>query len=130
MNLLDRVLVHEGFRAKPYQDSLGVLTIGHGITWISEEESTVIVEGRLIANLKHIGKLWPWLADHPQVITEVIVEMTYQLGVAGVGGFKNMLAAIQAGDYTTAAQEGINSRWAKQTPSRANELMNIVRTAE
>ena len=130
MNLLDRVLIHEGFKAKPYQDSLGVWTIGHGLTWISEEESTEIAKGRLAANLKHIEKLWPWLEDHPQVITEVIVEMTYQMGVAGVGGFKNMLSAIQAGDYTKAAQEGINSRWAKQTPSRANELMNIVRTAE
>ena len=126
-DLLNRVLIHEGFREKPYRDTLGVWTIGHGLTWISEDESRVIVKGRLAANVEHISKLWPWLEDHPQEITEVIIEMSYQLGVAGVGKFKNMLAAIQAGDYSKAAMEGIDSRWAKQTPSRAIELMNIIR---
>ena len=125
--LLNRILVHEGFRATPYKDTLGVLTFGHGITSITEAESIEIVKGRLLANAKYLQQLYPWIDDLPYDIAGVLVEMSYQLGIAGLGKFKKMLAALQAGDYAEAARQGIASRWAEQTPSRANELMNIIR---
>ena len=43
--LIERIGVNEGFRSKPYQCSEGVWTIGHGLTWITEEESLSILSG-------------------------------------------------------------------------------------
>jgi len=33
--LLERILEHEGFSEKPYLDTVGVWTIGHGLTFIT-----------------------------------------------------------------------------------------------
>jgi lysozyme len=48
--------------------------------------------------------------------------MTFQMGPAGVGKFKNMLIALQNQSYAEAAAEMLDSRWAKQTPNRAKKL--------
>ena len=45
--LIKRIGVNEGFRSKPYQCSEGVWTIGHGLTWLTEEESLHILTGRI-----------------------------------------------------------------------------------
>lgn len=126
-DLLKRVLKHEGFRAKPYQDHLGVWTIGHGITWISEEESSAIVASRLYDLRSRLIDAHPWLSARPEPLTEVLVEMCFQLGWSGCHAFKRMWAALEAEDYKEAAAEGLDSRWAEQTPNRANDLMDIVR---
>lgn len=60
----------------------------------------------------------------------VLEEMTFQLGVRGVRGFKRMLSAFYARDYAKAADEMLDSAWARQTPNRARELANLMRTGE
>ena len=56
--------------------------------------------------------------------------MAYQLGVEGVMKFKKMIAALQNGDYDRAADEMADSLWAKQTPSRAQRLMTLMRIGQ
>ena len=58
---------------------------------------------------------------------EVICEMVFQLGIGGVSKFKNMWKALEEGDYYTASVEMLDSRWAKQTPKRAESLSNIMK---
>jgi lysozyme len=41
--------------------------------------------------------------------------------------YRRTLALLDAGNYGAAADEMLNSRWAKQTPGRAKELAQIVR---
>jgi len=129
MNLLDRVLENEGFESKPYRDHLGVLTIGHGITFLTFEESKAITEGRLKENLASLIAIYPWLVEHPQDVAGVVTEMSYQMGIKGVSAFVRMWAAIERGDYEDAAREGLDSLWATQTPERAERLMDILRNA-
>lgn len=126
-DLLKRVLEHEGFREKPYQDTLGVWTIGHGLTWLSEEESARIVADRLAEIRSDLLAAHPWLSERHNELIDVLTEMAFQLGWSGLHQFKRMWAALRDGDYVTAAAEGLDSRWAKQTPNRANELMDIVK---
>jgi lysozyme len=64
----------------------------------------------------------PHLAGLSEPRQVVLVCMAYQLGVAGLLGFKNMLAATASGDYKKAAAEMLNSRWARQTPNRAQRM--------
>ena len=53
---------------------------------------------------------------------ELIIEMVFQLGKTGVSKFRNMWKALSGLDYSTAASEMLDSRWAKQTPNRAQAM--------
>ena len=59
----------------------------------------------------------------------IMESMCYQLGVTGFMGFKNMVAAIKAGDWNKAADEALDSKWArKDTPERAKRHAEVLRT--
>ena len=125
-SLLERVERHEGFRSKPYQDSLGVWTFGHGLTYITEDESMMIVRGRLQLIRNAIARHYPWVANSPEDVLDVLTEMQYQLGETGLSRFAKFLSALEAGDYAEAAKEGKDSKWHTQTPERCEELMQII----
>ena len=57
---------------------------------------------------------------------DIVGLMVYQMGRSGTAKFEKMLAALKAGDNKTAAREMLNSKWAKQTPSRAQALAQQV----
>jgi len=118
-NLIESIWRNEGFRPRPYQDHLGVWTFGVGFTYITEDESLYILRGR-------VNQLYTWLdpdiSPLREAQQEVLVEMAYQLGYDGLKKFEKMWLAIQAGDCETAVKEMLDSKWASQTPSRANRL--------
>ena len=124
MNLLESTLKHEGFRSKPYQDSLGVWTVGHGLTYITETESKEIVRARLHVLYSRWEIMRP---NYNFAILDVLTEMSFQMGFHGVLNFKKMLAALTDKNYALAADEMLDSRWAKQTPGRAQEMSDIIR---
>ena len=125
--LIERIGVNEGFRSKPYQCSEGVWTIGHGLTWLTEEESLHILTGRISQlHLKLLDDL-DWYKDMPPEIQGILIEMVYQIGYSGVMKFKKMIANMIDKDWKGAATEMLDSLWAKQTPNRANRLADIVR---
>ena len=47
----DNILSEEGFESAVYLDSMGIGTIGHGLTWMTEEESSNIVYKRAPGSL-------------------------------------------------------------------------------
>lgn len=57
----------------------------------------------------------------------VIFDMAYQMGVNGLLKFEKMLAAIDEEDYETAADELLDSNYARQTPERANRNADLLR---
>jgi len=67
------------------------------------------------------------LDEHPECVKEVLIEMVFQLGVGGVSKFKKFLANLSTKTYHLAADEMLDSRWAKQTPMRAEKLSYIIR---
>jgi lysozyme len=54
----------------------------------------------------------------------IIIEMIFQLGGNGVSKFRKMWQALQQDppDYAEASAQMLDSRWAKQTPNRAQEM--------
>ena len=123
-HLLANVVEHEGFRTRPYQDSLGITTIGHGLTWISEDESLVVVQMRLSKIQGELQDTFAHFDKLPERIQDCLTEMAYQMGTNGLMGFKNMISAIRQRDYTLAARHGLDSKWARQTPERAQDMMD------
>ena len=126
-SLIERIGVNEGFRSKPYQCSEGVWTIGHGITWITEEESLSILSGRISELHLKLSEDLDWYDRMPPEVKGVIIEMCYQIGYAGVMKFKKMIANMKDINWKGAADEMLDSLWARQTPERANRLADIVR---
>ena len=59
---------------------------------------------------------------------EVIIEMVFQLGKRGVSRFAKMWEALGNQDYDEAANQMLDSRWHKQTKSRAESLATIMRS--
>ena len=61
-------------------------------------------------------------SDIDEVAEEIIIEMVFQLGKTGVSKFRNMWKHLSALEYASAASEMLDSRWAKQTPNRAQSM--------
>ena len=126
-SLIERIGVNEGFRSKPYQCSEDVWTIGHGLTWITEEESSIILSGRISSlHLKLLDDL-DWYGDMPPEVKGVIIEMCYQIGFAGFCKFKKAIAHMKDINWKDAATEMLDSKWHRQTPKRSDQLADIVR---
>jgi lysozyme len=49
------------------------------------------------------------------------------MGVSGVLKFKGMLEALKAGKRELAANEALDSLWARQTPERARRVAEQIR---
>tara|TARA_Y100000310_G_scaffold182159_1_gene182222 strand:- start:585 stop:989 length:405 start_codon:yes stop_codon:yes gene_type:complete len=125
--LIERIGVNEGFRSKPYQCTEGVWTIGHGFTWITEEESLEVLAGRISKlHLQLLDDL-DWYKDMPPEVKGVIIEMCFQMGFAGFCKFKKAISHMKDINWKGAADEMLDSKWAKQTPNRANGLADIIR---
>jgi lysozyme len=138
--LLASVKKHEGYRNKVYLDTLGKRTVGVGHLCVEDfwEDDKEYEEKFLMTILEHdlsdaIKGANDLLAengcmDMNEKAHELIIEMVFQLGKTGVSKFRNMWKALSALDYSTAAEQMLDSRWAKQTPNRANGMADIMRS--
>ena len=126
-NLTERIKKHEGFRARPYFDSLGVGTIGYGTTWITEEEADMLLRNRLQSCISEIDSYIDELSvSIDEVRLSILYEMCYQLGIDGVKRFRKMWEALANMDYEKASREMKASRWHKQTPARCEYLAGVM----
>ena len=126
MNLVENIKISEGFRGEPYNDSLGKPTIGFGtLLPLSESESELILKSRLHTKMAQLVKAEPFMQELPSDVKDTLYEMSYQLGVGGLLKFKKMWKALKEGDYKEAYIQALDSRWAEQTPNRAEKLANV-----
>ncbi len=61
-------------------------------------------------------------------VEDIIVQMVFQMGKAGAKAFKKTLKFIKKKKYAKAADELLKSKFAKQTPERANRLAEQLRS--
>ena len=131
-DLLKRIKHHEGFRKSVYQCTEGYDTIGYGFAIKDLEMDEDIAEEILLRKveklIKRVRARFDWLDSVPHEVQGVLVEMSYQMGLSGVSKFKKALHAMQMFQWKLAATELLDSRWAKQTPNRAKELSDIIRS--
>jgi lysozyme len=132
--LLQSVKDHEGYRNKVYLDTLGKRTVGVGHLcvedfWEDDKEYEekflmTILEHDLQSAIKGAKELMSenGCNDIDEIAEELIIEMVFQLGKTGVSKFRNMWKHLSALEYSSAASEMLDSRWAKQTPNRAKNM--------
>jgi lysozyme len=123
-----RIRGHEGYRQFPYKDTVDVLTIGIGrnleAKGLNPDEIELMFDNDFRDAEQAAASLdcWPGLNE---VRRGVLVEMVFQMGLGGVLTFENFLSAAEDGDYEEAADEMLDSKWARQTPNRARRLLTL-----
>ena len=126
---------HEGYRDVVYLDSLGKPTCGWGHllavgSKVPLSVSQIFFERDFQQAKSNLQKLIALheLPDIGPVRMTVLLGMLFQMGLAGVLGFKKMLAALQLEDFKLAAAEMLDSKWAKSdSPERAKEAAQMMR---
>ena len=123
---------HEGERLMPYVDTVGKITIGvgrnltdNGITQAESDE--MLAYDISVARAALVVHFTPFQTLDP-VRQAALVDMAFNLGWPRLSGFKQMLAAIAAKDWTTAVAQMKSSTWAAQVGNRALDLEDLMRT--
>lgn len=129
--LISDLKIDEGVRQFPYRDNVGKLSIGVGRNLddvgLYANEIDLLVSNdidRVISSLNH---LMPWWQQMTEPRQRVLANMAFNMGMEKLRGFKNALAFMQEGKYNSAADEMLDSVWAKQVGNRANRLAQIMR---
>ena len=136
LKLIKELKVDEGFVPHAYRDSLTYLTIGYGRLidqrkggGITEDEADYLLNNDVERVWKEVQKALPWVIDQPDAVQQALCMMAFQMGIKTLTSFSNTLKFIKAGHYVAAADNAMQSLWAKQTPNRAKKVTDLIRNA-
>lgn len=132
--LKEMLIKYEGRKRRAYLDPEGYWTVGVGRNIETAEFSDDEIELMLNNDIKRVlYACWhefPWFADLTEARQNVVANMVYNLGLDGFKKFKKLIAAIEKEDWTEAACQMIDSKWAAQVKNRAVELAIMMKGTE
>ena len=154
-DLINKLIAAEGLRLQVYKDTLGIDTIGigrnledRGITkeelddldiptiehvyeyGITEADAVYLATNDVQIVEEELVRAHPCVDRLDSVRQLILIDMAFNMGVPRLCKFKKMWAAVECGDYPTAAKEMLDSRWAKQVKGRATKLANAMHNGE
>ena len=129
-DLVSSIKKHEGLRLKPYKCSAGKLTIGYGrnlddIGISRSEANDLLLED--IKRAQDAASQFNWWRNLDGKRQDVVVEMIFNLGLPRFLQFKKAIQALRDQDYDEAADQMLDSKWAKQVGKRAVTLADKMR---
>lgn len=130
-SIIDMLIRHEGLKLKPYKDQYGNCTIGVGHllrNGITEQCALLLLRSDLMEVLADLERIFQeQYVEINNRRRKALVSMRFNLGPYGFRSFKRMIEAVQNNDWDKAADEALDSLWAKQVPERANEIAEMLR---
>src|SRR4051812_36058126 len=137
--LQDFIAKHEGNVDHVYLDSRGFPTagIGHLLTGAHPPVGTKVTPHQVTAWFQQdvakaidgarrdLGPAYDRLDEARKI---VVIDMVFNLGQGGFGGFHATIHAIQSGNFAQAADNMLHSLWASQVGHRATEDAAIMRS--
>jgi lysozyme len=134
-SIAETLTFEEGYRRFAYEDHLGYTTVGvgrcieQGVGYGIDEEEAQWLLKRDVARVfllcsREFSEFWSDLSPN---IREVIILLVFQMGLTGYSKFKNHLAAVRNGDWQAAAYHLLDSKFARQTPERAERMAARIR---
>ena len=135
-NLARQLRGDEDVRPQVYKDSLGFFTIGIGRlvddrksgSGLRPSEMDFMLANDIEDRTAALTKRLPWMYLLDDARRGVLLNMSFQLGVEGLLGFKNTLELVRKGLFPEAAKNMLQSLWAQQTPNRAKRMAEQMRT--
>lgn len=145
--MITRLKLHEGCSLKPYKCPAGKLTIGigrntednpftadelkavgdwkHGIT---REAAHMLCRNDIERCIKELKKNLKWFEKLDKERKYALIDLCFNLGVRSLMMFKKTLASIGYGNYKTAAEQLLQSKYAKQVGKRALRIAKLIET--
>ena len=128
-----QLTVDEGRKKRMYLDTVGKWTVGVGRNIsdrdFSDDEIDLMLGNDINLIAGQLDRHLPWWRQMNDARQNVLANMCF-MGIGKLLGFKNTLAAMQAGRYDAAAKGMLDSLWARQVGDRAVRLAKVMRTGE
>jgi lysozyme len=138
----------EGVRYSVYKDTKGIDTVGVGHNlqakpmpagWscpLNDVQVNSLLDDDLEDVFHDLDRALPWWTDLSDVRLRVLTNMCFNMGIGRLLGFKKALIAMRQGKFSIAADEMLDSKWAREDvgigtpdkPGRALRLANMMRT--
>lgn len=139
--LVEDLIVFEGFRAHLYDDAtgkppvkswVGNLTTGYG--WniegagINTELGLIVLKYQVEKVATELSQRFHWFVKLSQDRKRAIGNLSFNMGIGRLLGFKKALRAMEYHTFEIAANELLDSRWAKQvSKDRVDFVVNLIR---
>ena len=121
----------EGVRSKPYQDSVGLTTIGVGRNLdgvgLSDDEIDYLLNNDMTRVIADLDRALPWWRQLTPARQLAMANLCFNLGITKLLGFKNTLRFMAQRDYARAADNLLASLYAKQVGQRATRIADAIR---
>lgn len=133
----------EGERLTVYDDATGepivsgstvkghpTIGVGRNLTsarGITQDECDKLLDDDIHLVTGELEKQFPWWSSLSDGRQRALANMCFNLGMPTLKQFKNMLAALEKGDYDAAAKEALDSKWARQVGQRAQKIAQLIR---
>ena len=125
---------HEGVKNKVYKDHLGIETIGVGRNLVdrglSDEEVDYLLGNDITIVENELYNGLSWWRDLDEVRQRALADLAFNMGLPRLHGFVKMLDGLQRRDYHAAADELLDSKYAKQVGVRSERVATMIRTGE
>ena len=138
--LIQELILDEGYKYETYEDHLGFLTLGVGHlvldtdpeidkpvgTPVSEERVLECLNNDIETVCDELNRNMPWWKELSDEKMRVLANMCFNLGITRLLKFRKFLAALESGDFETAGEEMMDSKWATQVGARATRLQRRI----
>lgn len=141
MNLREQLREFEGFENEAYPDPLTngdpwTIGVGHtgpevhkGLVW-ADDKIWSVLDQDIASKTAEVLKALPWVSNLNEPRQAVVIGMAFQMGTSGLLAFKNTLKAMEQGRWADASDGMLKSKWAVQTPKRAQRLAKQMLTGD
>jgi lysozyme len=142
---------HEGRDLHVYPDSLGIKTIGVGFNLeqpgaretiekmgadydallagtadLTDEQCDSLLTQCIISNVEWLVQIFPDFSTYSLGRRVTLVDMSF-MGESHFKEFTNMIASVRAKDWYRAAEEALDSKWARQVGKRSTDDAQALR---
>ena len=135
-SLIEELIVDEGKINEIYKDHLGYETLGVGHlvldtdkeygqpvgTKVSDETVTAYLTKDIENICKDLDRNIPFWRDLDEERQRVVANMGFNLGINRLLQFEKFLNALENKNYDEAADQMMDSRWARQVGPRSERL--------
>jgi len=132
--LIEQLKRHEGIELKPYQDTVGKWTIGVGRNLddigISEQEAEMLLLNDIKEAERQLITTMPWTQELDEVRFSALLNFVFNVGIGTASKFVNAMGLLKDEKYDMAADEFLQSKWARQVGRRAERLSQAMATGE
>jgi lysozyme len=135
---VEELKLDEGFRSKPYKDSLGYWTIGYGHhDGVTADTAPINKEDAESLLIERMEEAW----DDAKIVVPsfdqldgprkgAVLNLAYNLGRKKLAGFHGTLQAIEDQDWDEVERRLLNSLYARQVKGRANRIAYRLKTGD